>query len=145
MDTLAKDELAYHLQARALEIKERIYRPFLYRMIHGQNAFTHAERSAHKPQVTQHAITCTRLIQQWNIRHRHHGTWLMSRQSFTSALLLLAARKAGVSVIPIEQFEKSVSCSLATLRFWEQEAPDLKTSRQILEDVCQQLQLHLQV
>ena len=143
MDNLAKDELAYHLQARALEIKERIYRPFLYRFIHGQDTLTRAEREAHEPQVTHHAIICTRLIQQWNIRHRHHGTWLMSRQSFASALLLLAARKAGMLVISTEQFEKSVLCSLATLRFWEQEAPDLKTSRQILEDICQQL--HLQV
>ena len=102
MDVLATDELAYHLQARALEIKERIYRPFLYRLIHGHHTLTSAERNAHEPQVTQHAITCTRLIQQWNIRHRHHGTWLMSRQTFAAALLLLAACKAGISLIPIE-------------------------------------------
>ena len=110
-------------------------------MIHAQSTFTAAERNAHGPLVSQHAKTCAQLIQHWNIRHRHHGTWLMSRQSFASALLLLAGTKAGISAIPKEQCENSVQSSIATLRFWEQEAPDLKASRQILEDMYQRLHL----
>lgn len=38
-----------------------------------------------------------------------------------------------------EQFEQSVQSSIATLRFWEREAPDLKAARQMLEDIHQQL------
>lgn len=143
VDTGSNHELVYHLQARALEIKERIYRPFLYRMIHRLDTFTPAERNAHQPLVTQHAITCTQLIRQWNVRHRHHGTWLMSRQSFASALFLLAARKAGIISIPFEQFQESILSSIATLQYWEREAPDLKASRQILENIYHQV--HSQV
>lgn len=128
----AKSELAYHLQARAFEIRERIYRPFLYRKIHGQAAL---ERDILDPFVNLHTDTCSRLIRHWDIRHRHHGTWLMVRQSFTCALLLLAAQKAGVIDPGSEQCRESVRHTLSTLKYWEGEAPDLKASRIILEDL----------
>lgn len=59
----------------------------------------------------------------------------MVRQSFTSALLLVAARKAGLSEVSESQCEEAVQSSLSTLRYWEKEAPDLRASRLILEDV----------
>lgn len=99
------------------------------------------ERNDLRPSVLLHATICSKLIQQWNVRHRHHGTWLMSRQSFACALLLLAGRRANVGVISDEQCDESVFASIATLKFWEDEAPDLKASRQILEDVHGQLQM----
>lgn len=141
IEVAAEDELAYHLQARAFEIRERIYRPFLYLMIHKD--IEAPERDSLRPLVRLHAATCSKLIQQWNVRHRHHGTWLMARQSFTSALLLLAARRSGLHEIPEEQYEKSVQSSLSTLRFWENEAPDLKASRLVLEDIVQQLHMSI--
>ena len=137
IDIHATDELAYHLQARAMEIKERIYRPFLYRLIHAEEALTPDERIVHELLVAKHATTCSQLIHQWSIQHRHHGTWLMSRQSFACALLLLAAQRAGILAISPERYEQSVQSSIATLRFWEREAPDLKAARQMLEDIRQ--------
>ncbi|KAF1931342.1 uncharacterized protein M421DRAFT_56388 [Didymella exigua CBS 183.55] len=134
----ADTELAYHLQARSLEVKERIYRPFLYRSIH--NRHDASEQLALGPLVRLHASTCTKLTQHWDIRHRHHGTWFMVRQSFTAALLLLAAQKSGL-VANDETCERSVQHTLSTLRFWEAEAPDLKASRLILEDVSSQLRV----
>jgi hypothetical protein len=102
-----------------------------------------SERDALRQLVRLHAATCSKLIQQWNIRHRHHGTWLMARQSFTSALLLLVARRSGLYEIPEEQYEESVQSSLSTLRFWEDEAPDLRASRLVLEDIVQQLDISM--
>lgn len=133
LDEHAETELAYHLQARSLEIKERIYRPFLYRSIHKHRGST--EQLTLSRLVQLHAVTCSRLIHHWDVRHRHHGTWLMARQSFTSALLLLAARRSGLEAIADEQCEQSVQYTLSTLRFWEREAPDLKASRLVLENV----------
>lgn len=128
----ADGELAYHLQARFLEVRERIYRPYLYRSIHKRGDTT--EQMSLRPLVQMHASTCMKLIQHWNIRHRHHGTWFMVRQSFTAALLLLAAQRSGV-ITDEESCERSVQHTLCTLRFWEAEAPDLKASRLILEDL----------
>ncbi|OAL54655.1 hypothetical protein IQ07DRAFT_531020 [Pyrenochaeta sp. DS3sAY3a] len=137
MDIPAENELAFHLQARAIEIKERIYRPFLYLMIY--KTLEASERDTILPLVEVHVLTCSRLISQWNVRHRHHGTWLMARQSFACALLLLAARKTGLHEQSQERYDSSVRASLSTLRYWEDEAPDLKASRLILEDIIQQM------
>ena len=137
-DEPAETELAFHLQARDLEIKERIYRPFLYRSIHKPRQSS--EQLAMDPLVRPHVTTCSKLIHHWDVFHRHHGTWLMARQSFTSTLLLLAAQKSGVGETAAEQCEESTQCTLSTLRFWEGEAPDLKASRLILEDISRQLQ-----
>jgi hypothetical protein len=137
VDVAAEDELAYHLQARAFEIKERIYRPFLFRIIH--QPLEESERVSLQSFVQIHALTCIKLIQQWDIRHRHHGTWIMARQSFASALLLLIAQKAGLLDSLRKECEQIVNLSISTLRYWEAEAPDLKASRQILEDIIEQL------
>ncbi|KAJ4245081.1 Zcf27p [Fusarium torreyae] len=137
VDVAAEDELAYHLQARAFEIKERIYRPFLFRIIH--QPLEQSGRVALQSFVENHALICIKIIQQWDVRHRHHGTWLMLRQSFTSALLLLIAQKAGLLESLRTECELSVKLSISTLRYWEAEAPDLKASRQILEDIIEQL------
>jgi hypothetical protein len=93
------------------------------------------------PLARIHLATCEKVIQQWDIRHRHHGTWLMVRQSFASALLLLAACKAGLSEVAIEQCEFSVKATLSTIQFWENEAPDLKASRLILQKIIDDLAL----
>ncbi|KPM42150.1 hypothetical protein AK830_g4438 [Neonectria ditissima] len=137
VDVAPEDELAYHLQARAFEVKERIYRPFLFSMIH--LSLEQSERVTLQPFVQAHASTCIRLIQHWNIQHRHHGAWLMARQSFASALLLVAAQKAGLNEQMGEQCVSSVNISALTLGYWEAEAPDLKASRLILEDMIDQL------
>lgn len=139
-DQPADTELAYHLQARALEIRERIYRPFLFRSAHKRNEL--AERAVMAPLVQIHASACTKLICHWDIRHRHHGSWLMARQSFTSALLLSAGRLSGLGVVDEESFKQSIRHTLSTLRFWEAEAPDLKASRLILQDVSNQVLVH---
>jgi len=138
-DTPADTELSYHLQARALEIRERIYRPFLFRSIHRRDYV--AEDQAMGRFVRLHASICAQIIQHWDIRHRHHGTWLMARQSFTSALLLLAAQRSGLREADEASCERNIQHTLATLRFWEAEAPDLKASRLILEDVSSQLRM----
>lgn len=62
----------------------------------------------------------------------------MARQSFTASLLLLAGQRFGLREGQEKSCQESVQHTLSTLRFWEAEAPDLKASRLILEDVAQQ-------
>ncbi|KAF2009396.1 hypothetical protein BU24DRAFT_444855 [Aaosphaeria arxii CBS 175.79] len=129
-----EEELSYHLQARMIEIRERIHRPFLYLSV--QMDLGDAERASLLPFVQEHTDTCLKLIRQWNIQHRHHGTWLMVRQSFSASLLLLVAYKARlVESLTDEQFQDALGSAIATLQFWEKEAPDLQASRVILQEV----------
>ena len=137
--TFAEDELAFHLQARGIEIKERIHRPFLLLMVHRDLSPT--EVNALAPFVQEHINACLELIKHWNCKHRHHGTWLMVRQSFASALLLVAAHKSGVEVATLDICRYATQVTLATLQYWEQEAPDLRASRFILEGIRRDAQL----
>jgi hypothetical protein len=130
----AQDELAFHLQARGIEIRERIYRPFLLLTIFRD--LSPSEIATLGPYVQEHIAACVSLIQQWNVRHRHHGTWLMVRQSFASVLLLLAARKRGIEQASTNMCIEAVKICSATLAYWEKEAPDLKASRTILDGIA---------
>lgn len=65
----------------------------------------------------------------------------MVRQSFSSALLLLAAQKAGLAEIQEVPLKETLQLTLGTLRYWEKEAPDLGASRLILESIMQELGL----
>ena len=94
------------------------------------------------PLVQLHGSACIKLISHWDVRHRHHGTWLMARQSFTSALLLSASRLSGLGVLDEESCKQSIRHTLSTLRFWETEAPDLKASRLILQDVSKRVDVY---
>ncbi|KAG2170581.1 hypothetical protein JADG_010320 [Aureobasidium aubasidani] len=135
-DTPAECELAYHLQARAYELQERTYRPFLFHLLN--HNLDVATKDRFKRLAHQHSAVCTKLIRHWDIRHRHHGTWLMVRQSFNAALLLVAAQRSGRSGLTHEQYEEAVNLSMSTIRYWEAEAADLKASRVILESVVSQ-------
>ncbi|THX77328.1 hypothetical protein D6D04_06385 [Aureobasidium pullulans] len=135
-DTPAECELAYHLQARAYELQERTYRPFLFHLLN--HNLDVATKDRFKRLAHQHSAVCTKLIRHWDIRHRHHGTWLMVRQSFNAALLLVAAQRSGRSGLTHEQYEEAVDLSMSTIRYWEAEAADLKASRVILESVVSQ-------
>ena len=136
----AEYELAFHLQARGIEIKERIHRPFLLLIVHRE--LSASEVAILMPFVQEHINACIELIQHWNCKHRHHGTWLMVRQSFASALLLVAAYKSGVEAATKDVCQRATQVTLATLRYWEQEAPDLRASRIILEGIVYDAELN---
>jgi hypothetical protein len=135
--SFAEEELSFHLQARAVELKERIHRPFLFVAIHRRMAASEPQYPRLTRLVQQHLSACLRLIQHWDCSHRHHGTWLMVRQSFAAGLLLVAAHRAGLlpSEISPADCADALNTCLATLRYWEREAPDLRASRLILEDM----------
>jgi hypothetical protein len=96
-----------------------------------------AEEQVQRQLVQKHISACVHLIRHWNVTHRHHGTWLMVRQSFAAGLLLVAARRSGLTVGEISDmdFMDTMRTCIATLRYWEHEAPDLRASRLILEDM----------
>ncbi|KIW35701.1 uncharacterized protein PV07_02385 [Cladophialophora immunda] len=137
--SLADDELSFHLQARFAEVKERIFRPFLYIVIHrpGPGVQDRGRRQL----VQKHISACLQLIQHWNTTHRHHGTWLMVRQSFAAGLLLVAAHRSGLTDGEISDaaFSDTMRTCIGTLRYWEREAPDLRASRLILEEMTADL------
>ena len=132
-DVIASEELTFHLQARFAEIRERIYRPFLFLAIHLPSESYDAQ--VLDPLVKKHVNAILKLAHQWVVRHRHHGTWFGARQIFTAGLLILAAVKSSRVDVPKGQWAEAVNLVVASLRYWEVEAPDLRVSRMMLQDI----------
>jgi hypothetical protein len=129
-------ELSFMLQARFLDLRERIWRPFLYLAVHQTSAeadhlmiTTYAQRS----------LDCAfKLISLASIKHRHHGSWFTARGLFTKSLLLLAAVKSKKITVPSE-WRPSVDLAMTFLKYWESEAPDLQAARLTLVGILGQL------
>lgn len=67
--------------------------------------------------------------------HRHHGTWLMLRSCTRSALVLVAAARAGLDDLLPAEWKSSVAKVKDLLEYWKDEATDTKFRLQIL-DAC---------
>ena len=128
-DKNSTDELSFMLQARFLDLRERIYRPFLYIVIHNNPI------PAEQATVMACARRCLELvflyIRHSGIKHRHHGSWYVARQLFAKSLLVLAAVKSGQIIIS-EDWSASLAQNLRCLKYWEDEAPDLYMARTVL-------------
>ena len=136
-DQVQTDEFGHMLQARYLELCERIWRPFLYLAIHEGVAV--ADQST----VATYAQRCleyiVRSISLGSIKHRHHGSWYGCRLLFTNSLLLLAAAKGRNLPVPPE-WRESVDLVMNCLKYWESEALDLQAARMTLLSVIEELE-----
>ena len=128
------NELRYMLSARALELRERVWRPFLFTAIHAE------EGAFQDPQTEECAALALSLvfqgIEQFRIKHRHHGSWYAARQGFANALMVLAAAKSGRFELR-EDWVSMVTLVQSHLRYWEAEAPDLRSARMILQETME--------
>lgn len=132
------DELHFLLRARSLELRERIWRPFLFRVIHAER------RDAEEPRNLEYAARSLSLIFQYmdllSIKHRHHGSWYGARQLFTKALLILAAAKSGKIPLP-EDWISRIELVQVELEYWEVESPDLRMARLTLSQIFSDIEL----
>jgi hypothetical protein len=128
------DELSYFLHARCLDLCERILRPFLYLAAHSN------PQDPNLPIYNQHASQCLNTISKhilnYSIKHRHHGSWFAARNLFTKGLLVLAAAKSPNIAMP-SNWGTIIDTCIAGVRYWEDEAPDLRAARHILQHICQ--------
>ncbi|KAL5002212.1 hypothetical protein BDV10DRAFT_191786 [Aspergillus recurvatus] len=132
------DELSYFLHARYLDLRERIWRPFLYLAAHS------SPQDPNLPLYTQHARQCLDIIFKrilnCSIKHRHHGSWFAGRNLFTKGLLVLVAVRSPNIAVP-SNWVTIMDICIAGIRYWEGEAPDLRAARHVLQHICQSVKL----
>lgn len=131
-EELVQEELKFMLHPRLFDFRERIYRPFLYLCLYHPITDPIQERLA--PYVQRHVQTCISALLRGTPRHRHHGTWYENRGMFLKSLLLTAAAKSG-KVAVASNWRECVQLCIAGFKFWEQEAPDLRECRYVLESL----------
>jgi hypothetical protein len=126
------DELQWLLKARFVDLRERIWRPFLFIVIHAER------QEAEDTQNLEYAAASLSHVFQYidmvTVKHRHHGSWYGARQSFTKALLVLAAAKSGKIALR-EDWISYVELAQNQLKYWEGESPDLRMARSALSTI----------
>lgn len=129
IDAEPTDELTYMLMARYFDMQELICRPFLYIVVHAEPS------QQHSPSTQSYAQRCIdlhmKLLHQYTVKHRHHGSWYGGRARFINSLILLAAVHSHRISVP-EDWEETFDGALNFLAYWEGEAPDLGAARRIL-------------
>ncbi|KAL6701295.1 hypothetical protein J3F84DRAFT_391887 [Trichoderma pleuroticola] len=120
------------LRGRMINLFEQIYWPFVMASISA-----HTARRPVKPAVAEFAKRGLEThmhqvhVNKPGFHHRHHGSMFMIRACTRSALVLLAAAKAGCTM-PTD-WEDSVYKTVGMLAYWEDEDRDLIHWRSTLE------------
>ncbi|KIW14289.1 hypothetical protein PV08_07071 [Exophiala spinifera] len=126
------DELTFMLRLDYVDLRERIWRPFLYLALHG------TPTQDEMPVVSSTVKTCLdmsfEMLQGARLKHRHHGLWLTVRCMFAKALLIIAAGKSGRVAIRSDWLEH-VNSFQTYLKYWEDEASDLGAMRLALSEL----------
>ncbi|PVH70328.1 hypothetical protein DL98DRAFT_504778 [Cadophora sp. DSE1049] len=124
-------ELRFVVQFRALEVKSWLYRPFLYYTIH------HAPYDTLNPRLQSLVLKAIDSSIHWILlrpaRHRHHGSWYAGRLVLSSALSIIAAVKAGIEAEKLSDWRDIVLEAISAMEFWEDESPDFRKGREVLE------------
>ncbi len=157
----ASKELSWATGNRLLEMKSWLYQPFLYYAIHRPSRSI-GELSPDQEMALQtlvaSGIECNiKTLEDRSLHHRHHGIWYDVRALIAATLILIAAAKSGNVKIPGGLFGDGEGLEgtlvaqtngqrgnrftrpFEAMRFWEDEAPDIKRSRKLLERLVDEM------
>lgn len=125
------DELTYMLYLNYADLRERIWRPFVYIAVHSASS-----------QLSEQVVTGTQrclemslgLLQNARLKHRHHGCWQTIRCMFSKALVVLAAAKCGHVQIA-EDWRIHAEAFQDYMRYWQDEALDIGAANRALSSL----------
>ncbi|KAH6706409.1 hypothetical protein BKA61DRAFT_739337 [Leptodontidium sp. MPI-SDFR-AT-0119] len=125
--------LRFILSGHLIDCYEMMYWPFVVAAIHGTLPSDTNSQSFAKKGID---MCIQRIDKNENgFCKRHHGTWLMIRSCTRSALVLVAASRAGLTTLLTSGWEISVSKVIDMLRYWKGEAQDVPDRLDILENL----------
>ncbi|KAG8410840.1 C6 zinc finger [Metarhizium acridum] len=134
LSTVTELQLATWLQCTSVRL--RLYRPFLYRLSLQQgNDWPLVETL--KQFADKALVLSLNSLHTLGLQRRHAGAWFRCRESASRILILKCSEKIGlVSRMGLQQQARDVlGICLAHLRFWEDEAEDIRLVRQVLEQM----------
>lgn len=148
-------ELSWAIGNRFLEIRLWLYQPFLYFAAHypieaTASPVTETASLALTPEeartvrgLVQSGLDCSmKILDARCLRHRHHGIWFDLRALVTASLIFIALAKGGNIDLPgIDSpggIRSRLDRTLEALDYWEDEAPDIKKARRVLEDLIRE-------
>ncbi|KAG4433504.1 hypothetical protein IFR05_011013 [Cadophora sp. M221] len=125
--------LRFILSGHLIDCYEMMYWPFVVAAIHGTLLSDTDSQSFAKKGIEM----CIQRIDknETGFCKRHHGTWLMIRSCTRSALVLVAASRAGLATLLPSGWETAVGKVIDMLRYWKEEAKDVPDRLDILENL----------
>ncbi|PYH72177.1 fungal specific transcription factor domain-containing protein [Aspergillus vadensis CBS 113365] len=138
-DSAPRFELTYNLQARVLQLRSWLYRPFVYYAIHHDGGQSNEKEEAER--FMRKAIECSfHMINSKATQHRHHGTWFVARGVLSSALLIIAAVKANKGLVDyLADWPDLLDQAIRSLTHWASEARDLAYAAVVLANLKDKL------
>lgn len=141
-------ELSWALSNRFLEIRLWLYQPFLFFAVHNPGGTTVPSPLSNEEYTTvqglvQSGLDCSmKILQARCLRHRHHGIWFDLRALVTASLIFIALARSGNTSLPNihpRGLRNHLSNTLEALTYWEDEAPDIKKARGVLENLLREM------
>jgi hypothetical protein len=119
---------------RSANIKLRVYRPFLYCLAHKQDQ-NWPINDVIRQLAEKAVLICLDRLFNIGLRHRHAGSWLRCRETACRALTIICAKRIGLlqRMALEQQAQETLRVCIAHLRYWETEAEDISSARQVLE------------
>jgi hypothetical protein len=136
-DSTPGQELTYNLQARFLELRSWLYRPFVYFAIH--HRAEHDKLPEAKSFVEKAIECCFHMVQSKPTKHRHHGSWFAGRNVLSAALQILAAVKAGEIVDYLVDWPDLIDQAISSLDHWSSASRAVAQGRFVLERIRESL------
>lgn len=124
------DERLQYLRQRYWWNLSRVYRPFIYYLIHHPPTHpAHQQMLVYARKGLEIDIV---FIRSNVITHRHHGAWLCLRALTSNSVIILAARKARViDPMPVG-WRDAIRLAKNCLLFWESEVRDAGKLRDVV-------------
>ena len=147
-------ELSWALSNRFLEIRLWLYQPFLFFAVHHPTGtaptFTDvlpspmtSDEFATVQGLVQSGLDCSmKILQARCLRHRHHGIWFDLRALVTASLIFIALARSGNMHLPNihpRGLRNHLNNTLEALTYWEDEAPDIKKARGVLDNLLREM------
>lgn len=147
-------ELSWALSNRFLEIRLWLYQPFLFFAVHHPTSTTSTatdampsllsnEESTTVQGLVQSGLDCSmKILQARCLRHRHHGIWFDLRALVTASLVFIALARSGNVNLPNlhpRGLRDHLNRTLEALTYWEDEAPDIKKARGVLDSLLREM------
>lgn len=147
-------ELSWALSNRFLEIRLWLYQPFLFFAVHHPTGIPSTTTNALPSPLTseefatvqglvQSGLDCSmKILQARCLRHRHHGIWFDLRALVTASLIFIALARSGNAHLPNihpRGLRNHLNRTLEALTYWEDEAPDIKKARGVLDNLLREM------
>jgi len=147
-------ELSWALSNRFLEIRLWLYQPFLFFAVHHPTGTAStatdtmpsplsSEEFATVQGLVQSGLDCSmKILQARCLRHRHHGIWFDLRALVTASLIFIALARSGNVNLPNihpRGLRDHLNRTLEALTYWEDEAPDIKKARGVLDNLLREM------